>query len=244
MSYFIDEAFNTSKASNTIISLVHHYLDNFSLGESSLKLHVDNCSGQNKNHYVIEYLAWHVLSGFNEEIELLFMVVGHTKLALDWCFALLKRTLRRTKISCLDNIVKAFERSAKVNHAQLVGSQDGQVIVPTYDWGSFLAPHFIADPFRGIKKMHYLRFTAGGKCYVRGTSDEKERVIKILRNTLWQPSLTALPPEIIPDGLSTERRWCLYKIREFCTPETRDTICPIPEGNCVCPEDDTESQLF
>ena len=50
----IDEAFNTGKGANTVISLLHHFLGYHSLGEVELKLHADNCSGQNKNNMVVQ----------------------------------------------------------------------------------------------------------------------------------------------------------------------------------------------
>ena len=49
VNYLIDEAVNTGKGANSIISMLHHYLEHHSLGESDLTLHADNCSGQNKN---------------------------------------------------------------------------------------------------------------------------------------------------------------------------------------------------
>jgi hypothetical protein len=33
------------------------------------------------------------------------------------------------------------ERSVEVNHAQLVGKQNGEVVVPTYNWADGLYPH-------------------------------------------------------------------------------------------------------
>ena len=61
--------------------------------------HADNCSGQNKNRFVMQYLAWRVMTGLNKRIEISFMMVGHTKFAPDWCFGLLKQRFRRTKTS-------------------------------------------------------------------------------------------------------------------------------------------------
>ena len=72
--------------------------------------------------------------GLNDNITVSFLIVGHTKFAPDWCFRLLKRVFRRTRVGCLDDIVRVVEESAEVNHAQLVGAQDGTVIVPTYNW--------------------------------------------------------------------------------------------------------------
>ena len=76
----------------------------------------------------MQYLAWRVMTGLNK-ITLSFMVVGHTKLSPDWCFRLFKQAFRHTKVGCLDDTVRVVENSATVvNHAQLVGTQDGQVI--------------------------------------------------------------------------------------------------------------------
>ena len=52
MNYLIDEAVFVGKGANTVISLLHHYLSQHSLGECHLHLHADNCVGQNKNNFV------------------------------------------------------------------------------------------------------------------------------------------------------------------------------------------------
>ena len=79
ISYLIDEAVNTGKGANNIISMVHHYFLATQSGKSQPPppCHADNCSGQNKNRYVMQYLAWHVLSGLNKSITLSFLFVGH-----------------------------------------------------------------------------------------------------------------------------------------------------------------------
>ena len=61
VNYLIDESVNTGKGANTIISLLHHFLATHNFREANLHLHADNCSGQNKNRYVMQYLAWRVL---------------------------------------------------------------------------------------------------------------------------------------------------------------------------------------
>ena len=132
--------FNTGKGANNIISMLHHFLETHNFGEDNLHLNCDNCSGQNKNRFVMQYLAWRVMVGLNKKITV-SLIVGHTKFSPDWCFGLFKQAYRQTKIGCLDDIAKVVESSAVVNHAQLVGTQDGQVIVPTYD----RAEHFYAS---------------------------------------------------------------------------------------------------
>ena len=137
VNYLIDEAVNTGKGANSIISMLHHFLATHNFGEAHLHLHADNCSGQNKNRYVMQYLAWRVLSGLNKSITVSSLIVGHTKFSPDWCFGLFEQLYRKSKIRCLDDIVRVVEKSAAVNCAQLVGTQDGRVLVPTYDWATF-----------------------------------------------------------------------------------------------------------
>ena len=50
MNYLIDECVYNGKGANTVVSLLHHYLTHYSLGERHLHIHADNCVGQNKNN--------------------------------------------------------------------------------------------------------------------------------------------------------------------------------------------------
>ena len=52
VNYLIDEASDTGKGANTVVSLLHHFLQHHGLGEVNLHLHADNCTGQNKNNTV------------------------------------------------------------------------------------------------------------------------------------------------------------------------------------------------
>ena len=230
VNYLIDEAVNTGKEANNIISMLHHFQATHNFGEANLHLHADNCSGQNKNRYVMQYLAWRVLSGLNRSITLSFLIVGHTKFSPDWCFGLFKQAYRRTRIGCLDDIIRVVESSAAVNHAQLVGTQDGKVIVPTYDWASVFDEPFRQRALKGIKSMHHLTFTHSkpGYVIVKDSVDSPEREVQMAQNEKWTPSPTDVPPIIPPPGLSHERQQYLFdKIREFC-PEFQDLVCPNP----------------
>ena len=231
MTYLIDEASNVGKGSNIIISMLHHFLKTHGFGETSVHFHADNCSGQNKNRYLMSYLMWRVLTGLHEEIKISFLPVGHTKFAPDWCFGLFKRHYRLSKIGCLDDIVRCVNQSAAPNCAQLVGSQDGGTIVPMYDWGSFFDDHTIKTALKGITKMHHFRFTNThpGQTFVKNRSCDVERLITIRKGN-WQAAPDELPQLIRPQGLSLERRWYLFdKIREFCPEDVQDMVCPMPD---------------
>ena len=118
--------------------------------------------------------------------------------------------------------------SAVVNVAQAVGNMDGTVIVPSYDWTTFLAKHIYKCV--GIKSLHHLRFTAEhkGHVFVREKSDSEEVDMNLLKDD-WSPIATELPDHVTPSGLSSNRQWYLFnKIREFCPEECQDATCPKP----------------
>jgi hypothetical protein len=82
-----------------VISLVDHYFKTHGLGEKCLIIHADNCSGQNKNNAMIQYLTWRVINGFHDQIKYCFMVAGHTKFSPDEFFGLIKLKLRNSEDS-------------------------------------------------------------------------------------------------------------------------------------------------
>ena len=218
------------KGGNIIISMLHHFLETHGFGEVLVHFHADNCCGQNKNRYLMAYFMWRVLVGLHEDIKISFLPVGHTKFAPDWCFGLFKRHFRLCKIGCLDDIVHAVNQSATPNVAQLVGTQDGSTIVPMYDWSSFFDSYTIKTALKGITKMHHFHFSRDnpGGVKVKNKASDLEQSINLLKGP-WSPTQDYLPEQIIPKGLSLERRWYLYdKIREFCPEQVRDQVCPKP----------------
>ena len=88
------------KGADAVISLVHNYFEQHSLGEEEIIIHADNCSGQNKSNAMIQCLAWRVLTGKHKRITYSFMVAGHTKFSPDGFF----------------NILLEFNIASKVNN--------------------------------------------------------------------------------------------------------------------------------
>ena len=54
VNYLIDEAVDTGKGSNSVVSYIHHYFAMYSMGAAHLSLHANNCTGQNKNNIMIQ----------------------------------------------------------------------------------------------------------------------------------------------------------------------------------------------
>ena len=94
----------------------------------------------------------------SRSITMQFMVVGHTKFTPDSCFGLVKQRYRRTHVECLSDIVDVLNKSGYINHSRLVGTQGGQVLIPTYDWQTYLSPNFKKIPH--IKRFHQFKFLA------------------------------------------------------------------------------------
>ena len=82
-----------SHGPNSVISMLHRYLEVHGKREPKCHFHTDNCVGQNKNKSVLAYFMWRTLVGLNEEITLSFMRVGHTRCMVDACFGLKKNVI-------------------------------------------------------------------------------------------------------------------------------------------------------
>ena len=54
VNFLINEAFDTGKGANAVISMLHYYLENHGLNATVLHFNADNCTGQNKNNAMIQ----------------------------------------------------------------------------------------------------------------------------------------------------------------------------------------------
>ena len=230
VNYLIDESHCSSKGSNAVISYLHHYFENYGLGEKEVHLHCDNCSGQNKKRYVLAYLMWRVITGRHQAISLNFLITGHTKFAPDWCFGLLKQKLRKEPVPSLKEMEATVHRSTlqEVNIAQLVGDERGTVFVPMYDWQAFLIP--FSKAVKGIKQYHHFSFSHPAQGVVMATT-HAEGPTQILPVLVGDAGAVphAPPPLVQSPGLSAYCKWYLFNsIRDFCTDDTKDIMCPQP----------------
>lgn len=160
VNYLIDESACISKGPNAVVSFLDHFFSQYSMGEEHVQLHCDNCVGQNKNNTMLQYLVWRVLHGFHHSMSVHFMIVGHTKFAPDWAFGLVKQAYRRHLVSCLDDLQNVVRSSTQtgVNIPQLVGREDGTVVVEQRDWQAFLRPYFRLFP--GITRHQHYRYVS------------------------------------------------------------------------------------
>lgn len=124
-----------------------------------------------------------------------------------------ERSYSHTKERSYREHVDVVRRSACVYHPQLVGEYDGTTCVKMYDWSRFFDSRTIQMSLKGISKMHHFCFTTEhpGYAFVKNSSDDTEKKIKLLKDLPWKLDKDVLPDEIIPPGLSLEHQWYLYQ---------------------------------
>ena len=155
-------------------------------------------SGQNKNNYFIWYLAWRTILQLHHSVKYLSLIAGHTKFGPDRCFGIIKRSFKLNYISSIYEFANMVESSSTgVNKAQLVGTHDGTVIVPVYEWSSFLEQFFKRVP--NIKNYHHFRFSKDkpGIVYFKESSTSQEQSMMLLKNRGILPRLHNFQPNSI-----------------------------------------------
>ena len=231
VNFLIDEAATTGKGANATISYTHYYFQHHRLGETDVRRNADNCSGQNKNNFFLWYLAWRIMMNLHNTILNSFLIAGHTKFGPDHCFGRIKKSYKLTYVSSIYELASLVEKSSTTgnNKAQIVGTHDGRVIVPVYDWVSFLEPYFKKIP--NIKKYHHFRFSKAtpGMAFCKELVTSPEQPFMLMKDQANLPPSSVLPPMIRPDGLSQEHKNYLFReIRQFCKPGTEDLVAPAP----------------
>jgi hypothetical protein len=73
-----------------------------------LNIVFDNCSGQNKNNTVLKLAAWIMAMGYFKVVNLIFLVVGHTKNSADRLFNSLKGEYRRQNIFTMEGLIESL----------------------------------------------------------------------------------------------------------------------------------------
>ena len=157
-----------------------------------------------------------------------FMVAGHTKFAPDWCFGLLKSKMRRAVLSSQADIEAACKASAVCNLVQCVGMQDGQVIVPCYDWATF---------FRDSGSLQSVCMSFHNFA-VSAAAPSVMEVRKFSRGAAERLSLGKVRARLASHLLYLPRecQWSDNAITEFCREGT--------EGELLCPETTTDACTF
>jgi hypothetical protein len=78
----------------------------------------DNCPGQNKNGMVLKLVVWLVEMGYFDEVEFMFLIVGHTKNPADRLFNLLKEKYRSMNLFTMGDLITTVNENESVTALQ------------------------------------------------------------------------------------------------------------------------------
>lgn len=235
VNYLIDEADFPGKGADTVISMLHHFFECYGFGERQLLLTADNCTGQNKNNAIVQYLLYRTIVGLHDKIDLSFMLVGHTKFSPDAYFGLLKKKYRRSRAYTYRQLVDIINTSTvkECNVCHPYRNDDGNASFRYYAWTKWLKKYFRKLP--GISTFHHFSMDSNnpGTVIVKRYVDSKQETFELLKKTADYSVLSdnsILPKEVTQEGLSPERQWYLYdKIREHIPdPIDKDKTAPLP----------------
>uniref|UniRef100_H3H8D3 DUF7869 domain-containing protein n=1 Tax=Phytophthora ramorum TaxID=164328 RepID=H3H8D3_PHYRM len=112
-NYLYDETVS-GKGSDQINSMLEHFLRTRVLaeGKTRLTVYAGNCSGQNKNNYVIKFLLAQVDMGRLKHVDYKFFVKGHTKNSCDRGFGHIRKYIGSVDCYTVEHVVDAVKNAA------------------------------------------------------------------------------------------------------------------------------------
>ena len=113
------------KGGDNVASLIYQGLKKMDLLDfndpiKELNLIFDNCTGQNKNKMVLRFATYLVEAGYFMEVNVIFLVKGHTKNAADRLFNISKKYVRRFDIFTMGQLIEAVGRHDQVEAHRVV----------------------------------------------------------------------------------------------------------------------------
>jgi hypothetical protein len=229
VNYVIDEAEmpndgKQGKGVNCTLSLVWHAIQKYNRGEKKLVVTCDNCVGQNKNNYSLFFYLWLIDRGIYDEIEMNFMISGHTKFICDGCFGLIKILYRKSKVNTVDDVVSVINRSTIINFNIAQHYFNGKGF-QYYDFKTYFQRF---KKLSNIQKYHHFYFTSQhpGVIFYKDKLEDDYKNIKVRTFTY---NANILPSIISVRSLSLKRQEELYKeIAPYVDLPFRDITCPKP----------------
>jgi len=226
--YTYDER-EAGKGANEVISFLHDFLVSRKIQTPNIRIHADNCRGQNKNKYVVWYLVWLAATGRVKRIELKCMIKGHTHFIVDSGIGHAKKELRRSDVFCLNHWAAVINRSATTHQARVVDASS------VYDWKKALQPYFKA--FDGISKFQHFAADSAepgwllAKYGFDDTGWEKRKLLTSERslNTKKFKNLPHYLATVGFKGGKPEKEKALFEnLRQYVRDEWKDELCPDP----------------
>lgn len=146
--------------SNQVVSTLLHVIGDVKRRKRflppTLRIQADNCTRENKNIYMFALCVSLVGLGFFQEVELSFLIVGHTHEDIDQRFSCISNVLKRSDIDSLKEMLSLIEQGTSITEAFV----SARLLENVWDWKSFITPHLLTggDSLVGITFPHHMRF--------------------------------------------------------------------------------------
>jgi hypothetical protein len=170
-----------------------------------LRIQADNCGRENKNVYILALCGTLVALGIFKEIQLSFLLVGHTHEDIDQRFSTISAALKRQDIHSLKELLSIKKEKPTRTEPFVVAEHLEHI----RDWKSFITPYLRSNELIGTSQPHHFRFFMEDNIpWVQS---------KMYARTLrWEPEmeyacLDTVPSARLPIGLA-----------EITEPEPRD----------------------
>lgn len=98
--------------------------------------HGEKCAGQNKNQFIVSCLAWGIIMGIENNVNMYFLVIGHIRNSSDGAFGHVQRRLQCADVSFLKDMKAVIDQSSTCIHFVC------SVNLSWVDWKSVLSEFF------------------------------------------------------------------------------------------------------
>ena len=212
--------------------------------EGSLNIIADNCGGQNKNEDVIRFHMWLVEASWFSEINIIFLVKGHTKNACDRMFNLLKHEYHNLNVESFSQLKTCLNKSLFVN-VEEVGRHE------FFDFSSTLNKYYRSLKSGETNRTHIFTIkesVCSTWLLKKDDADAPERIDKLLPTRRNKKALSLEPQErkiaiqnLLSDltmlpapGIPPIKQVELYKKwRKVISDEYKDITCPRPPEEVI-----------
>jgi hypothetical protein len=141
------------------------------LPRKELNIVMDNCSGQNKNRFVLRLAPLFVELKYYRQVNIIFLVAGHTKNAADCLFNLLKILYRKSQVYTMEHLVDVLNKNQYVECVK-VEKED------FYNFGQYEDREYSSSPLSGHTNKYHLFYLSDAKPGVLFAKDSNNSLIE------------------------------------------------------------------
>jgi hypothetical protein len=231
------------KGSNNVASMIWEYLRMYNklrrddegkpIRRKSLKIVMDNCSGQNKNKVVLRMALFLAETGFYLDVEFVFLIVGHTKNPCDRMFNLLKLFYRLSNCYTIQQTLEKLNEHEDTVATEFTDHRDWESrldkLYRGFDSGTIKRYHNFFVDFDNKPNFMMIRISTRKEDNAEHLLVEKDfSIADTIDPRERQILLSTLPELLVQPGIPAIKQIELAtKWRKFVPPQFQDEICPL-----------------